>query len=513
MHPRIFASTHADKPAMIMEETGQTLTYGQLEPIANQGAQFIRSQGIKNGDIIALWATNSIKFIEIYWAAQRAGIYVCLLPTHLSADDAAYIIDNCGAKLLIVSSEIKAAKAFLDTQPSQLKNLKSIFSINGELKHIKPWAEQVKFMPITPIEDEEAGFHLIYSSGTTGRPKGVKLPLIGGDVMEDTIWAKRYEEIYNLTDKSVFLACAPLYHSAPILFVTNTMRRGATIIIMKKFDSEGTLKAIEKHKVTMSQMVPTMFIRMLRLPEDTRHAYDVSSLEHVVHAAAPCPIEIKYQMMDWFGDIIDEYYAGSESIGATTITSAEWRERPGSVGRAKNCSLHICDKEGNELPAGETGMVYFAGGHDFEYLGEPEKTKKARNPKNSKLATLGDIGHVDDAGYLFLTDRKNFVIISGGVNIYPQETENLIIQHPKVADVAVIGVPNAEMGEEMKAVIEPLNWRDAGEDFAEEIIAYCRSKLGPIKCPKSVDFDKKLPRQDNGKLFKRLVRKRYWPET
>ena len=368
-------------------------------------------------------------------------------------------------------------------------------------------------MPITPIENEEAGFHLIYSSGTTGRPKGVKLPLIGGEVMEDTIWAKRYEEIYNLTDKSVFLACAPLYHSAPILFVTNTMRRGATIIIMKKFDAEGTLKAIEKHGVTMSQMVPTMFIRMLRLPEKTRLAYNASSLEHVIHAAAPCPKEIKYQMMDWFGDIIDEYYAGSESIGATTITSAEWRERPGSVGRGKNCTLHICDEAGDELPAGETGTVYFAGGHDFKYLGEPEKTKKARNPKNPKLATLGDIGYVDEAGYLFLTDRKNFVIISGGVNIYPQETENLIIQHPKVADVAVIGVPNAEMGEEMKAVIEPLDWRDAGDDFAEEIITYCRSKLGPIKCPKSVDFDKKLPRQDNGKLFKRLVRKRYWPET
>ncbi len=513
MHPRIFASTHADKPAMIMEETGQSLTYGELEPIANQGAQFIRSLGIENGDIIALWATNSIKFMEIYWAAQRAGIYICPLPTHLSADDAAYIMANCGAKLLIVSNQIKAAAEFIKTAAAKLDNLENIFSIDGDLDHVEPWAAQINAMPLTPIEDEEAGFHLIYSSGTTGRPKGVKLPLIGGDVMEDTIWAKRYESIYNLTDTSVFLACAPLYHAAPILFVANTMRRGATIIIMKKFDAEGTLKAIENHGVTMSQMVPTMFIRMLRLPEDTRLAYDVSSLEYVIHAAAPCPKEIKYQMMEWFGDIIDEYYAGSESIGATTITSAEWRERPGSVGRGKNCTLHICDEAGDELPAGETGTVYFAGGYDFEYLGEPEKTKKSRNPKNPKWATLGDIGYVDEAGYLFLTDRKNFVIISGGVNIYPQETENLIIQHPKVADVAVIGVPNAEMGEEMKAVIEPLDWQDAGEALAEDIIAYCRSKLGPIKCPKSVDFDKKLPRQENGKLFKRLVRKRYWPES
>lgn len=513
MHPRIFASSHPNKPAMIMAETGEAISYGELEPIANQGAQFIRSLGIKNGDIIALWATNSIKFMEIYWAAQRAGIYICLLPTHLSPDDAAYILGNCGAKLLIISSEIKAAREFIDKGTSSLKYLENIFSINSDLDQVEPWSSQIKSMPTTPITDEEAGFHLIYSSGTTGRPKGVKLPLIGGEVMTDTIWADRYEKIYNLTDKSVFLACAPLYHSAPILFVANTMRRGATIIIMKKFNDEGALKSIEKYKVTMSQMVPTMFIRMLRLPENTRLSYDVSSLEHVIHAAAPCPKDIKYKMMDWFGDIIDEYYAGSESIGATTITSAEWRKRPGSVGRGKNCTLHVCNEAGDELPTGEIGTIYFAGGYDFEYLGEPEKTKASRNPKNSKWATLGDIGYVDEAGYLFLTDRKNFVIISGGVNIYPQETENLIIQHSKVSDVAVIGVPNAEMGEEMKAVIEPINWDDAGEGLAEEIIAYCRSKLGPIKCPKSIDFDKKLPRQENGKLFKRLVRKRYWPET
>ena len=478
MHPRIFASTHPDKPAMIMEETGQSLTYGQLEPIANQGAQFIRSLSVHNGDTIALWATNSLKFMEIYWAAQRAGVYICPLPTHLSSDDAAYILRNCSAKLLIVSSEVKAATEFINTGAAKLKSLENIFSIDGKLGSVEPWAEQLKLMPTTPIKDEQAGFHLIYSSGTTGRPKGVKLPLIGGEVMADTIWADRYEKIYNLTDKSVFLACAPLYHAAPILFVTNTMRRGATIIIMKKFNAEGTLQAIETHLVTMTQMVPTMFIRLLRLPEETRAAYDVSSLEHVIHAAAPCPKEIKYQMMDWFGDIIDEYYAGSESIGATTITSAEWRERPGSVGRGQNCTLHICDEAGDELPAGEIGTIYFAGGYDFEYLGEPEETIKSRNPKNAKWATLGDIGYVDETGYLFLIDRKNFVIISGGVNIYPQETENLIVQHPKVADVAVIGVPNAEMGEEMKAVVQPRDWNDAGDDLAADIMGLLSVKAG-----------------------------------
>ena len=512
MHPRLYAQSHPEKPALIMAETGEQRSYAELETLGNRGAQFLRKCDIKNGDIIALWARNSLEFLEVYWAAQRAGVYICPLPVYLSVDDAAYILGNCGAKLLVVSSEIKAAEDFVRTMPNTLPNLEHIYHIHETVGATPSWKDNIENMPDTLISDEEAGFHLIYSSGTTGRPKGVKLPLIGGPVIANTIWSERYEKIYNLTDKSVFLACAPLYHSAPLLFSTNTMRRGATIVITKKFTPEGTLQAIQDYGVTMSQMVPTMFIRMLRLPEEQRKSYDLSSLEHVIHAAAPCPIEIKLQMMDWLGDIIDEYYAGSEATGATTITSAEWREHPGSVGRARNCTLHICDDEGHELPTGEIGNVYFAGGFDFQYLGEPEKTKKARNPLHPTWATLGDIGYVDDEGYLYLTDRKNFMIISGGVNIYPQETENLIIQHPKVFDVAVIGVPNPDMGEEMKAIIQPIDWTDATEAFGQEIIDYCREKLGSIKSPKSVDFDKAIPRQENGKLYKRLLRSRYWPE-
>ena len=262
--------------------------------------------------------------MSIYWAAQRAGVYICPLPVYLSVDDAAYILKDCKAKTLIVSSEIRAAEDFMIQAAKLVPNLENIFSLHKPVSNLESWDEAIGKMADTPISDEQAGWHLIYSSGTTGRPKGVKLPLIGGPVIESNMWVERYEQLYNLTEKSVFLACAPLYHAAPILFATNVMRRGATIVITKKFLPEGTLEAIETYKVTLSQMVPTMFIRMLRLPDNERLNYDVSSLEHVVHAAAPCPLEIKYKMMDWFGDIIDEYYAGSESIGATAITAVSY---------------------------------------------------------------------------------------------------------------------------------------------------------------------------------------------
>ena len=331
MHPRIYADTHPDKPALIMAETGETLTYGALETLANQGAQLMRKLGVQKGDIIALWARNSTEFMSMYWAAQRTGVYICPLPVYLSVDDAAYILKDCGAKMLIVSSQIRAAEDFMAQAAELLPNLQHIFSLHDPVTKLESWDAAIATMADTPIDDEAAGWHLIYSSGTTGRPKGVKLPLIGGPVIANNQWVERYEQLYNLAENSVFLACAPLYHAAPILFATNVMRRGATVVITKKFLPESTLSAIETYKVTLSQMVPTMFIRMLRLPEKDRLSYDVSSLEHVVHAAAPCPIEVKYKMMDWFGDIIDEYYAGSESIGATAITAAQWRKKPASV--------------------------------------------------------------------------------------------------------------------------------------------------------------------------------------
>ncbi|MET0248092.1 MAG: AMP-binding protein, partial [Sphingobium sp.] len=306
------------------------------------------------------------------------------------------------------------------------------------------------------------------------------------------------------------LSPAPLYHTAPIVYAVSTQRLGGTVVVLRKFDPEAALAAIERYRVAFTQMVPTMFLRLLRLPDEIRLGHDVSSLKMVVHAAAPCPVEVKRRMIEWLGPIIYEYYGGSEGNGSTFITPQEWLEKPGSVGRANWGTIHICGEDGAELPVGEPGLVYFEGGLDFQYLNDPDKTKDARHPRHAAWSTLGDVGYLDADGYLFLTDRKSFMIISGGVNIYPQETENLLASHPRVADVAVIGVPDPDMGEAVKAVVQPVDWADATPEFAAELIAHCRAHLSAIKCPRSVDFDPALPRHDTGKLYKRLIRDRYW---
>jgi len=279
---------------------------------------------------------------------------------------------------------------------------------------------------------------------------------------------------------------------------------------MKKFTPEAWLEAVETNRVTITQMVPTMFVRLIKLSENERRTHDLSSLRQIIHAAAPCPVPVKQAMIDWLGPILYEYYGGSEGNGSTGITSEEWLAKPGSVGKATWGIIHICSEQGHELPAGEQGIIYFEGGWDFQYLGDPEKTRDSRNPLHPTWSTLGDIGYLDDDGYLFLTDRKSHMIISGGVNIYPQEIENLLITHPNVADAAVIGVPNAEFGEEVKAVVQSVDPQNSTPGFAEELLAFCRAHLSPIKCPRSVDFDPALPRLENGKLYKRLIKDRYW---
>jgi acyl-CoA synthetase (AMP-forming)/AMP-acid ligase II len=351
---------------------------------------------------------------------------------------------------------------------------------------------------------------MVYSSGTTGRPKGIRLPLPEGEVTASHQLAEQIGGRYGLGPEDTYLSPAPLYHTAPLAYTTAAHRLGATVVVMPKFDAEEALKAIQDHRVTMTQMVPTMFVRMLKLPEEVRKGYDLSSLRHVVHAAAPCPVPVKHAMIDWMGPIVFEYYGGSEGNGSTAITSEEWLRKPGSVGKANWGTIHICNDAGDELPAGEQGIVYFEGGWDFKYLGDEDKTRDARNPRHPTWSTLGDVGYLDADGYLFLTDRKSYMIISGGVNIYPQEVENLLITHPRVADAAVIGVPNPDFGEEVKAVVQPLDPADATPAFAEELIAFCKEHLSPIKCPRSVDFDPALPRLDNGKLYKRLIKDRYW---
>ena len=497
-HPRLHARTSPYKPAVVMSDGAPGLSYAELEDRANRGAHLMRSLGIGRGDSIAFWLPNCPEVFEVYWAGQRAGLYITPVATALTAAEADYILENSGAKLLVASPAI-AGLAGLARRTGLA------------ILTVEEWRAALARQPAGPIGDESPGFHMVYSSGTTGRPKGIRLPLPEGEVTAPHQLSDQISARYGLGPDDVYLSPAPLYHTAPLAYSTACHRLGATVVQMPKFEPEEALMAIERHRVTMTQMVPTMFVRLLKLPEATRQRHDLSSLRHVIHAAAPCPVPVKRAMIEWMGPILFEYYGGSEGNGSTGITSAEWLQKPGSVGKAGWGTLHICDDAGDELPAGEQGIVYFEGGWDFQYLGDPEKTKDSRNPKHPSWSTLGDVGYVDADGYLFLTDRKSHMIISGGVNIYPQEVENLLITHPKVADAAVIGVPDPDFGEQVKAVVQPMDMADATPAFADELIAFCKAHISHVKCPRSVDFDPALPRLDNGKLYKRLIRDRYWP--
>ena len=394
-----------------------------------------------------------------------------------------------------------------------MPGVRAIYAVAAPCDGTRDWAAAIAEQPATPVTDQISGRYLVYSSGTTGRPKGVILPFRAGPIEETSPTEQQSARRYGAGPDMVSLCCQPLYHAAPIVFCTAAHRQGGTVVLLERFDAEAVLQAIETHRVTHLSMVPTMFVRLLRLPPDVRAAYDLSSLKVVVHAAAPCPVDVKRQMFDWLGPIIYEYYAGSEANGQCFITPEEWLRKPGSVGRASWGVLHICDEAGDELPAGEPGLVHFEGGLDFSYRNDDAKARKARNPLHPTWSTLGDIGYVDEDGYLFLTDRKDFVIISGGVNVYPQACEDLLISHPKVLDAAVIGVPDRDFGEAVKAVVQPADWAEATPDLAAELIAYCRSKLSAVSCPKSIDFQRELPRLPTGKLAKRALRDRYWPQA
>lgn len=512
MYPRFHAQAKPAKPALIVAETGEALTYDEMEILANKGAHYLRSLGLKAGDTIAIWLPNVPDYFTIYWASQRAGLYITPVSTKLTPSEAAYILRDCEARLLIASPTIEALAPLIAMGGQELPDMGTILSDRPNAINLLQWREVIEAFPDTPIADETAGFHMVYSSGTTGRPKGIRLPLTGGPATQSHMLAERQQQRYGVGADTVFLSPAPMYHTAPLAFSTSVHRLGGTVVMMQRFTPQAALAAFERYSVTFTQMVPTMFLRMLRLPEAERLSFDISSLTHVVHAAAPCPVDVKRAMIEWMGPIIYEYYGGSEGNGSTFITSQEWLRKPGSVGKADWGTIHICNDAGDEVPVGEQGLVYFEGGWDFEYLNDPDKTKDARNPRHPTWSALGDVGYVDADGYLFLTDRKSFMIISGGVNIYPQEIEDLLIMHPKVADVAVIGVPSAEMGEEVKAVVQPRDWADASPALEAELMAHCRAALSHVKCPRSVDFDPALPRHETGKLYKREIRDRYWKD-
>ncbi|MGO8862138.1 MAG: acyl-CoA synthetase [Acidimicrobiales bacterium] len=488
-----------------MGSSGETVTYAQLEERSVRFARALRALGVRVGDHIAILMENNRPYLEVAWAAQRSGLFYTAINTHLRAGEVRYILNDCGAVAVVASESMADVVAGLD-----LSHIDIRVSAVGDLSGFDRYRDLLASTTADPLSDECEGREMLYSSGTTGRPKGVRKELPGtplGDPTSAPVQIAQGLYAHGGATDVVYLSPAPLYHGAPLVSSMSIHRLGGTVVVMERFDPSECLRLIERYGVTQAQFVPTMFVRMLRLPKEERERYDLSSLRYVVHAAAPCPVEVKRQMIDWWGPIIHEYYSGTEDIGNTYISPEEWLAHPGSVGRPTS-ECHIVGEGGEELAPGQAGIVFFAGGRPFEYHNDPEKTASVTNERGWR--TLGDVGYLDEDGYLYLTDRQAHMIISGGVNIYPQEAENLLAGHPAVADVAVIGVPDPEMGEAVKAVVTLTDPNAASPELAAELLAFCRAGLATYKCPRSIDFVDELPRDDNGKLYKRLLRERYW---
>jgi len=507
MYPGTHAASAPNRPAVVMAGSGKALTYRELDDNSARLASALHALGLRPGDVIALISDNSAEAFEVYWAALRSGLYITAVNWHLAAEEAAYILRDSGARVVIASAGVRAVAEPL---VSLVPEVAHWYAFGGNVAGYRSYPELLAGAG-PRLTDQPRGSEMLYSSGTTGRPKGIKPRLVAGQVDEpgDPLVAL-LASVFGITEHDVYLSPAPIYHTAPLKWCASVQALGGTVVLMERFDAEEALAAIERFRVTVTQMVPTMFVRMLQLPEQTRTAYDVSSLRMAVHAAAPCPPDVKDAMISWWGPILIEYYGATEQHGTTVITTGEWQSKRGSVGTAAMGVLHICDDDGNELAAGEVGTIYFERDvAPFEYHNDPEKTAASRHPGYDNWCTVGDVGYLDEDGYLFLTDRKGFMIISGGVNIYPQEIENVLALHPKIFDVAVIGVPDAEMGEQVKAVVQLRAGITPSDELAAEIIAYVRDRIAHYKAPKSVDFVSELPRSATGKLVKRTLIDRY----
>lgn len=501
------ARERADQPAYIMAGSREAVTYGEYEARTNRLAHLLRANGLERLDHFAVFMENNVRFLECCGAGERSGLYCTSINSYLTAGELAYIVNNCEAKVLITSrAKLAVATEALAECPAIRLCLIADGPSQGRFVNLD---EATAGLPATPIADEWLGTAMLYSSGTTGRPKGILRPLPENPPAQPLPLYDFLNTLWRCREGMIYLSPAPLYHSAPQGNAALAIRNGATIVIMEQFDPEHYLALVEEFKVTHSQLVPTMFSRMLKLPEAVRRRYDLSSLEYVVHAAAPCPAQVKEEMIAWWGPIIHEYYAATEAMGLTACDSHEWLAHRGTVGRVLLGDLHVLDETMQPRPKGEAGELWFKTANPFVYFNDPDRTAQSRS-EDGTMTTVGDVGYVDDDGFVYLTDRSTFMIISGGVNIYPQECENLLVTHPKVADAAVFGVPNEEFGEEVKAVIQPMPGVAAGPAFAEELIAFCRRHLSPQKCPRSIDFDPALPRLPTGKLYKKGLRDRYW---
>ncbi|MBV7265400.1 acyl-CoA synthetase [Erythrobacter ani] len=504
LHPIAHAEARPDHPAVIMAGSGDQITFGEMDASSNRFANLLRARGLRNGDAFAVLLENRIEYFTLIWGSQRAGTMLVPISTRLTAPEIAYILRDSEAKFLITST------AFDEVLPGVRAECPDLPMLVMDADDDCDFTAALNANGTDPIADQSAGMVMLYSSGTTGRPKGIRPappedpdpqaanPLMGLAIMGAGMPAD---------GSMVYLSPAPLYHAAPIGWASTAHRLGATVVVMEKFEPEAALKAIQDYKVTDSQWVPTHFVRFLKLDPEIRERYDLSSHQRALHAAAPCPVPIKRGMIEWWGPIVNEYYAGSESIGMTMVKSEDWLTHPGSVGKAIYGTLHVCGPEGEELPAGQDGLIYFENALLPTYHNDPEKTREAMHPNG--WMTLGDIGHLDEDGFLFLTDRKSHMIISGGVNIYPQEIENLLVTHDKVMDAAVIGAPDPDLGEKVVAVVQPVDMDAAGDAFESELRDFLAPQLARIKMPKLFDFRPDLPREANGKLYKRELRDEY----
>jgi long-chain acyl-CoA synthetase len=507
VYPGKRAIQRADQPAFVMASSGESVTWAEYEARCNQLAHLLRSLGLQRLDHYAVFMENHPRYLETCGAGERAGLYYTCINSYLKADEVAYIVDNCDAQVLITSTaKAGVAREALASCPKV--KLALVVDAEGDDRFVD-YRAAVSGFPTTPIPDESLGTAMLYSSGTTGRPKGILRPLPEQPPDQNLALLDFLTGLWRYREGMIYLSPAPLYHSAPLTALNLTLRIGGTAIIMERFDPEQYLSLVGRHRVTHTQLVPTMFSRMLKLPEEVRARADVSSLEVAVHAAAPCPVPVKEQMIDWWGPIILEYYGATEGLGFTCCDTEEWLAHKGSVGKVVAGTLHVLDEAGEPAPKGTPGEIWFETASPFEYYHDPEKTKESTSA-DGRMTTVGDVGYVDDDGFLYLTDRATFMIISGGVNIYPQECENLLITHPKVADAAVFGVPNADLGEEVKAVVQPMPDFAPDDALAEELIAFCQAHLARQKCPRSIDFEAELPRLPTGKLYKRQLRDRYW---
>jgi len=508
MYPGVHAFARAHEPVQIMARSGEVLTYAEFEARANRLAHWFRRFGLERLDHYAVFLENHPRFIECGAAGERSGLYYTYVNCYLTADELAYILTNSEAQAIITSrSRLATALEAMKNAPRVRACL--VVDAPGDGDRVLNLDEATADCPSTPLADECIGAAMLYSSGSTGQPKGILRPLPDQSPAQPLPVHQFFWKHWRLRERLTYLIPAPLYHSAPAAAANLALRGGGTVIVMEKFDAEEMLALIERHRVQHVQMVPTMFSRLLKLPEATRRRYDLSSLEVVLHGAAPCPIPVKQAMIDWLGPIVLEYYSATEGMGLVTCDSQQWLAHKGTVGTAVFGEVHILDDEGQELPPGRIGKVWFKSPIRIAYFHDEAKSAKA-NSADGTMSTVGDVGYLDEEGYLYLTDRAAFMIISGGVNIYPQECENLLVTHPKVADAAVFGVPNDDLGEEVKAVVQPAPGVAAGPELEAELVDFCRAHLAHLKCPRSVDFEADFPRLPTGKLYKQPLRDRYW---